>query len=475
MERRLNIMNNGPNPHELKKIYLEEWLHEKIRQEAMTEPDLRDLLSGGIPERLTKSDVESYHLFKFRKLMSHVHENSSFYREMFDDDGIRPGDIGSLTDLAKIPFTDQADLSRNPNRFLCGSHGDIARVTTFTTSGTTGPEKRVYCTRGDMEHITDFMAAGMRTVTEKEDVVQIMLPSGSTSNQADLLAQGVRKMGAEAVKAGLNLTSEEQLALLKKHGTTVIFGVAAAVYRMTQELKDIHALDRLGVKTVFVTGFLADAQREHLRRVWNCDVHSHYGLTEMGLAVAVECHAHDGYHFNEADLLLEIIDPETGRVIHEGEGELVFTTLTRQGTPLLRYRTSDMACLIPEPCPCGAVTLRRFGPVRKRLELVVKLASGYQIYPSLFDDVLYGFTDLVDYDLRVTGTKGRERFHFTIETTGRDPDLPGRVKASLTNEPSLYPLFKEGTMGAPEITVVPPGGILQMGRAKKKIIDERAV
>jgi phenylacetate-coenzyme A ligase PaaK-like adenylate-forming protein len=284
-------------------------------------------------------------------------------------------------------------------------------------------------------------------------------------------------MGADAVKAGLALTPEEQLALIKKHGTTVIFGVASVVYRMTQELKDAHDLDRLGVKMVFLTGFLADSQKEQLHRVWKCDVHSHYGLTEMGLAVAVECHAHEGYHFNEADLLLEMIDPETGRVLDggEGEGELVFTTLTRRGTPLIRYRTDDIAHLIQGPCPCGAETLRRFGDVRKRRELVVQLAGGRSVYPSLFDEVLYKLPDLVEYDLRVTSSEGKERFHFTIETTKRDSDIPDRVKQLLAKESDLQPLFAESTMDEPEITVVPPGGIAQMGRAKKKIIDERVV
>ncbi len=468
-------MADKKNREDLERIYLEEWLHSKIRYEVLTNPDFRAFTGGGLPERLTRADIERYHLFRLKKLLSYVSENSSFYRDLFDKNHIRPSDIVSLADLTKIPFTDQTDLARNPNRFLCGSHGDIARVTTFTTSGTTGPEKRVYCTNQDIESIIEFMGAGMRTVTEKEDVVQIMLPSGRLSNQADLLDRGVLKIGAKAVKAGLNLTSEEQLELIKKHGTTVIFGVASPVYRMTQELKDLHAIDKLGVKTVFLTSFLADTQKEHLRRFWNCDVHSHYGLTEMGLAVAVECHAHDGYHFNEADLLLEIIDPKTGRVLDEGEGELVFTTITRQGTPLIRYRTNDIARVIQKPCPCGAATLRRFGPVKRRLELIVQLAGGYLIYPSLFDEVLYALTDVVDYDLRVTGAGGRERLHFTVETTGQDQDIHDRVRRLLFSEPALRPLFAGNTMDEPEIAVVPPGGILQMGRAKKKIIDERVL
>jgi phenylacetate-CoA ligase len=457
----------------LETIYLEEWLHNKIRHEALIDPDFRDLLGGGIPERLSRADVERYQLRKLKKMLSYVYENSSFYRDLLDENHIGTADITSLADLAEIPFTDQADLANNPNRFLCVSQGDIARVTTFTTSGTTGPEKRIYCTDTDIERMTEFMGAGMRTVAAKEDVVQIMLPSGSLSNQADLLEQGVVKMGAKPVKAGINLTSEEQLELIKKHGTTVIFGVTSPVYRMTQELKGSHSLDRLGVKTIFLTSFLADTQRAYLCQVWNSDVHSHYGLTEMGLGVAVECHAHDGYHFNEADLLLEVIDPQTGRVLEEGDGELVFTTLKREGTPLIRYRTNDIARLIPGPCPCGATTLLRFGSVTKRLELVVRLASGQLIYPSLFDEVLYKLTDLVDYDLRVTSTGDRERLLFTVELIGSGQGIQDKIKRLLFHEQAVRPLFAEDTMDEPDIMIVPPGGISRMGRAKKKIIDER--
>ena len=458
----------------MEKIYLEEWVHDAIRAEARAEPELRSCLGTLQPGRMTREDVDRYHLFKLKKMLAYVHEKSSFYRELFAKDGVRPSDVSSLADLQRIPFTDSSELAHNPSRFVCVSMKDVERVTTFTTSGTTGPEKRIFCTRNDMERITDFMGAGIRTVAAREDVVQIMLPSGSVNNQADLLEQGVRKMGATPVKTGLNKSSEEQLALLKEHGTTVLFGVTSGIYRMTQELKDRHALDKLGLKTVFVTsGYLADAQREHLRRIWNCDVHTHYGLTEMGLGVAVECHAHDGYHFNEADLLLEVVDPKTGRVLTEGEGELVFTTLRREGTPLLRYRTHDIAQLIKEPCPCGATTLLRFGKVTKRIELIVRLSNGHEIYPSLFDEVLYKLPELVDYDVTVKNNIGKERLHFLAEVTAPGENIENEMSRLLRDGVHTRGFLESGFMEEPEITTVPLGGISRMGRAKKKIEDQR--
>lgn len=458
----------------MEKIYLEEWVHDTMRAEAAAEPELRSSLGTLQPGHMTREDVDRYHLFKLKKMLSYVHEKSSFYKELFAKSGVKPSDVSSLADLQKIPFTDSSELANNPNRFVCVSMKDVERVTTFTTSGTTGPEKRVFCTKKDLERITDFMGTGIRTVAAKEDVVQIMLPSGSVNNQADLLEQGVLKMGATPIKAGLNKTSAEQLELIKRHGTTVLFGVTWLVYRMTQELREKHALDKLGVKTVFVcTGYLADAQKEHLRSTWNCDVHTHYGLTEMGLGVAVECHAHNGYHFNEADLLLEVVDPATGCVLTEGEGELVFTTLRREGTPLVRYRTHDITQIIPEPCPCGAATLVRFDKVTKRTELVVRLADGQEIYPSIFDEELYKLPELVDYDVTVKKSGGKDRLHVLAEVTAPGEDMQNKILRLLRNGVHTHRLFEGDSMEQPEITIVPFGGVSRMGTAKKKITDER--
>jgi phenylacetate-coenzyme A ligase PaaK-like adenylate-forming protein len=193
----------------------------------------------------------------------------------------------------------------------------------------------------------------------------------------------------------------------------------------------------------------------------------------MGLGVAVECHAHDGYHFNEADLLLEVVDPKTGRVLTEGEGELVFTTLRREGTPLVRYRTHDIAKIVNEPCPCGAGALLRFGKVTKRSELVVRLADGHEIYPSLFDEVLYKLPELVDYDVTVKNNIGKERLHFLAEVTAPGENIENEMSRLLRDGVHTRGFLESGFMEEPEITTVPLGGISRMGRAKKKIEDQR--
>lgn len=455
-------------------IYLEHWLHEKIKAQRKDDPDHQADRAGSAPGRLTRADVEDYQFRRLKKVLDRIYEKSTFYRRVFSDHNITPGDIRSLSDLARIPLTDPLDLAAHPNHFICGSQADITKVTTFTTSGTTGPQKRVFCTKADIERITDFMGAGLRTVAEPGDRVQIILPSGTSNNQGDLLAQGLQKQGIGHIKAGLNMSAEDQLKLIRRHRPQVLFGVTPRVYRMTQELERRQALSEFGVKTVFVTsGYLSESMRDHLRETWRADVHTHYGITEMGLGVAVECHAHEGYHFNEADLLLEVVDPETGEVLEEGEGELVFTTLTREGMPLIRYRTHDISHWINAPCPCGALSLRRIGKISRRLESGVKVGHGDEVYFSLFDEPLYRVPELVDYQIDITAAGGRDRLVVTAEVTRSGDDVARALKRAVLTVPVIRRNLAGGAMDEPGLELVGLGAFRPGGRAKKKITDHR--
>lgn len=455
-------------------IFLEQWLHNKVRQKVEEDPEYRQFIGKERLERVTRADVKSFQLFKLMKMLSYVYQNSSFYKELLDNNGIKPDDVQSLADLTKIPFTDPSDLAGNPYRFVCVSLGDVARVTTFTTSGTTGPQKRVFCTEADIERMTEFMGVGMRTVANSDDVVQIILPFGSENNQGDLLATGVEKMGAYPVKAGISLSAEEQLDLINRHKSTILFAPTPRMYRMTQELRGSHDLDKLRIKTLFVTsGYLSEPMRNQLQNIWNCDVHTHYGLTEMGLGVAVECHAHNGYHFNEVDLLLEVVDPETGETINDGEGELVFTTLSREGTPLIRYRTHDISRLITEPCACGAASLLKFGKVTKRLESVVKLRDGDEIYPSLFDELLYEIPQVVDYQVDLNEVDGKDSMAFKVAVTQVSDDIKQEINRALLSSPFLQRNISTGRMTEPKVDLVGLKDFARGGRAKKMIVDNR--
>lgn len=458
----------------MKTIYLAQWIHEKILEKWENGLEFQKLIGDVRPDRRSRESVEKFQLAELGKTLLYAGEKSSFYRQVFKEHNIHPDNIRSFGDFQRIPLTDPEDLAEHSNRFLCVSHADISKVTTFTTSGTSGPQKRVFCTQGDVEMITDFMGAGLRTVADTGDVVQIILPSGTSNNQGDLLAQGLEKHGIMGVKSGLNLSAEEQLKLIRKHKSTVLFGVTPRIYRMTQELKQHCQLDKLGVKTIFVTsGYLSESMRDHLRETWGADVHNHYGMTEMGLGVAVECHAHHGFHFNEADLFLEIVNPDTGEVMEEGEGEIVFTTLRREGMPLLRYRTHDLSHWINETCPCGAESLRRLGKISRRLESGMKVGKGDEIYFSLFDEPLYRVPELVDYQIEISRADGRDHLSFTAEVTRMGDDIHQALRSAILDSPVIRRNIADGGLFEPELELVGLGAFRPGGRAKKKITDNR--
>jgi phenylacetate-CoA ligase len=424
----------------------------------------------------SRVNLEAYRLLRLHQTIQYAYEKSSFYREMFDKAGFVPDDLRSFGDLSGIPFTEPCHLSEAPYRFLCTSQAEIARPFSFITSGTTGPQKKVFLSQGDLEKIIEFMAAGIATVANQEDVVQILLADGRPYSQADLLYRGVERMGATPVISGMNIGAEEQLRILEKSHSTILFGYTNQIFRLSTELQHKTDLIKTGVKVLFLAGeYLPEAMRQELQKIWNCRIYTHYGLTEMGLGVAVECDAHAGYHFNEAGLYLEVINPRTGEVVPPGEeGELVFTTLAREAMPLVRYRTHDISRLIPGPCPCGTARLLRIDNVRKRLESIVTLDGGDEIYPSLFDDVLFGIRGLMDYQAILTRQEGKDLLEFRAEVFSPEPSTLPEIYRTLLSVPGIAHAIASGRMVEPRVVLANSDTTAHsIGRAKKLLVDGR--
>jgi phenylacetate-CoA ligase len=455
-------------------LHLESWIHYIIRTALEKDVEYRRFANRNNPASLTRSDVDTYQLYKLRRILRYCRDKSAFYREMFRAESIEPDDVHCLADLARLPLTEPYQLAESPYRFLCISQAEIARPYTFITSGTTGPKKRIFWTNRDIERITDFMAAGIGTVSDQGDTVLILLPDGKPNSQADLLYKGVKKLGATPVVANADLNAEELLKTVKDSRCTIIFGYTRKLWRLSKELQLQNDLSSLGVKVLFLAAeYLPDAMRHDLQKIWNCSTRTHYGLTEMGLGVAVECEAGDGYHYNEIDLLLEVINPQTGKVVAAGEsGELVFTTITREGMPLIRYRTHDISRLLPEPCPCGATSLLRIGPVKKRLENIVTIGEGDEMHPVLFDDVLFEIPGLVDYQVIVTREEGKDRLDFRIEMLS-DAGIVSEIEKKLLSAPIIARNMAAGKMAAPKVELTNRGEIRSTSRAKKMILDRR--
>jgi phenylacetate-coenzyme A ligase PaaK-like adenylate-forming protein len=457
------------------RVSLEESLNKIVKRRMRETPEYRKHIAKKSLDKITRSDLGDFQLFQLRNTLHYVYDKSLFYRELFSKKGIEPGEVQSLADLAKLPLTEPKELAETPLRFLCVPLGEVTRVITFTSSGTTGPQKRISFSEKDVEVMTDFMAVGMSVVATSDDVVQIMLPKGMVLGQSDLLARGVEKMGATPVITGIEPTSEEQIQAIEKHGSTVLFCETLRLNRITVEAKNNHDLTKLGVKALFLTSnYLSDSMRANLQSAWNCEAFTHYGLTEMGLGVAVECPAHNGYHFNEADLLAEIIDPETGEVLpNEEEGELIFTTLTREAMPLIRYRTHDISRLDVKPCECGITTLKKLDRITRRLESTVRIGEGDEIYPAMFDEALYTVPDIVGYEVSVSKDGVKDCLTFQVEIARKRAAVKALVREVILKVPPVQKNVKMGKMTIPEIQLVTPGSLQKSTRAKKLIKNMR--
>lgn len=160
------------------RISLQESLSKILKRRIRETLEYRKHIAKESLEKITRGDFKDFQLFQLRNTLHYVYDKSLFYRELFSKKGIEPGEVQSLADLARLPLTAPEELAEKPLRFLCVPLGEVTRVITFTSSGTTGPQKRIFFSEKDVEGMTDFMGAGMSVVATSNDVVQIMLPRG---------------------------------------------------------------------------------------------------------------------------------------------------------------------------------------------------------------------------------------------------------------------------------------------------------
>jgi phenylacetate-coenzyme A ligase PaaK-like adenylate-forming protein len=327
--------------------------------------------------------------------------------------------------MPELPFMTASDIVERGSEMLCVPASQVSRIVSLETSGSSeGERKSIYFTEEDQELMVDYVANGLGLMFAEDDakrdcraplamtmdcqgsrvghhkeinschceersdaaihrptqVMLILMPAERPGSIGDLVAKGVARIGVNAIPYGVAPSDgsfdDEIIELIIQRGVTSILATPQAALRLARKMKEageaggkefVPALDAGSIKSVLISGdYVSSEIRSEIERLWNCKVYEHYGMTEMGLGGAMACEIRDGYHIREADLYIEIIDPDTGKVVPDGEeGEIVFTTLTRQAMPLIRYRTGDISRIIPEPCPCGSI-LKRLARVGSR-------------------------------------------------------------------------------------------------------------
>ncbi|UWG98741.1 AMP-binding protein [Dehalobacter sp. DCM] len=422
--------------------------------------------------------LEDYQLKCLREMIHYAKENSLFYRTLLAD----APELNTLADLQKIPFTTHTDLRSVPYKMLCVSLSGVARVFAHFTTGTLGEPKKIFFSENDVECIVRSMAAITANVIEGAGMaipgakVAIYLPNvGQPLSMAEMIARGTTLIGGVPFIGSCKDRTENQINEIVENRPQVLMGSAFRIWRITQVGRESCDLRQAGVKAVFITSeYLSSTMRTRLEKAWGAEVFHHYGMTEPGFAIAIECGCHTGFHYNESDLYFEVVDPETGTPLGDGEeGELVFTSLRREAMPLIRYRTGDIASITRKPCSCGT-TLSRIGTLTKKIGLTYRLESGEEIYSSLFDEALYELDELIDYRLWLNSENGRDHLHCVTEMLGSDPSYSDRVRRQLLTVPAVANAIQARLMSEPSVEIAPRETLRRGGRGmKRKIVDTR--
>ena len=395
---------------------LEDWINRKIGHE------------GG----LDRAALEAYQLARLNDLLALVNQKSAFYQSRFQG---MPAQIGSLADWGQFPFTTAEDLCEHGLQFLCTSQDEINLVVTLDTSGTTGAPKRIYFTESDQQLTLDFFEVGMSTFTAHGDRVLILLPCEREGSVGDLLATALERGGAYPLRQGIVHDYAQTLALLESEHIDGVVGIPLQVLGLVRRSRPLQ------IKSVLLsTDHVPDPITRAIETGWHCEVYNHYGMTEMGLGGGVECRAHSGYHLREADMLFEIIDPDSGHPVPEGEyGEVVFTTLTRTGMPLLRYRTGDISRFLPGRCPCGTI-LKRLETIRYRHSGRVFVGGSFFTIADL-DDVLFKINAVDNFSAQISCQGAILGLRIEIFTVGQ---IPARFSDQIRQAVNEIPAIQNG-------------------------------
>lgn len=371
-----------------------------------------------LADPLSISRLREYQAGKLRETLEHVLSCSRFYRELLK--GINPASVRSLDDISKLPFTEPAMLAGHFGDFLCVSPKNIGRIVTLRTSGTTGHPKRIAFTFEDQELTIDFFNYGMTTFADSADRVLIFLPGETEGSVGDLLLKGLARFGCEGTVFGPISDFALALEALRDTKATCAVGIPTQLLALSR----FEGAQGIRLKSVLLsTDHAAGAIADSLSQAWGCDVYDHYGMTEMGLGGAVECRARNGYHMREADLLFEIIDPETGKPVSDGGyGEVVFSTLTRRGMPLVRYRTGDISRFLVQPCGCGSV-LRRLERISGRIGKSVRLRCGSSLSINQLDEILFRNPCLSSYSAQVRSNDHADCLVLNIRSARQAVDI----------------------------------------------------
>lgn len=423
-------------------------------------------------ETLGRAQLEALQLRSLQNTVERVASRVPFYQHKLKSSGVEPGQINSLADIRRLPFTTNSDLRAvYPDGMLAVSRDEPVRL--HTSSGTTGKPKAIFFSRNDVNNAAELIARSLvSTGITPTDVFQNMMSYGLFTGGL-VMHYGAEKVGCLVIPAGPG-TSERQLMLMQDFNVTAahILPSYALYFANFLEKKGIDPKKDLTLRKAFVGAEPhTEETRRRIEQAFNVDVYNSYGLTEMnGPGVAFECEHKAGMHLWEDNFILEIINPQTGEPLADGHtGELVLTTLKREAMPLLRYRTRDITSVIAEPCRCGR-THRRIARITGRSDDML-IIRGVNIFPQQIERVLMSLPQVGRNYLIVI--EGLDDLTVRVELSAEAFD--GQVEHLASLQTQLVEKLRAELQVKPKVELVAPGSLPVTEGKAKRVIDNRSL
>lgn len=412
---------------------------------------------------------------RLRETVKHEYENVPLYRARMDAAGVKPEDIQTVDDLKKLPFTEKTDLRDTfPYGLLAVPKEDIVRIQ--GSSGTTGKPIVSGYTKEDVDIWSEMVARAMAAIgADEEDIVQVCYGYGLFTGGLGA-HQGASEVGAMVIPMSSGNT-QRQVMMMKEMGSTILCCTPSYAAYLGEAVHDAGLDPKKDLKLragLFGAEPWTEEMRQHIEQLLDIDACDIYGLTEIaGPGVSFECLEKNGAHVNEDHVIAEIIDPVTGEQLPYGTpGELVFTTITKKGMPMLRYRTHDICTLHPETCKCGRTTVR-MGRITGRTDDMI-IVRGVNVFPSQIETVLMQTEGVTpNYKLVVERENNTDSLEVVVELTEEVSAAPDCDAQMQKIQKKMTAEIKSVVGILTKVTLVAPKTLPRSEGKAKRVYDNR--
>ncbi len=421
-------------------------------------------------ECASREQIRAWQSERLVKQVEHVYKNMPYYRNLMDKKGVTPADIKSVDDLHKLPFLTKDDLREAyPYGLLAKPLSECVRIQ--STSGTTGKRVVAFYTQHDIDLWDECCArALMAAGATNEDVVQVCYGYGLFTGGPGLNG-GSHKVGSLTLPMSSGNT-DRQLQFMTDLEATVLCCTPSYAAYLAESIHERGLRDQIKLKSgIFGAEAWSEAMRRDIQDKLGIKAYDIYGLTEIsGPGVSFECSEQTGMHVNEDHFIAEIIDPITGEVLPDGEkGELVFTCITKEAFPMMRYRTRDICVLKREKCSCGRTHVKMSKPMGRSDDMLI--VKGVNVFPSQIESVLVNKGYPANYQIIVTRENNSDKLEVQVEMT---PEMfSDTIREVAAREKELVDALKAMLGIYAKVHLVEPKAITRSEGKAVRVIDKR--